>query len=290
MKPLFTIAAAFLTFAVGSAPAQAPKKPDPVDQIAATLTPSQIVVYKEVDDRKLELHVFAAKDAQPGERRPCLVAIHGGGWTGGEPKRFYPFAAHFTDQGMVGVSVQYRLAKKDGSVTVFDCVKDVRSALRYLKAHAAELGIDPDRMIVSGGSAGGHLAAATAQFDDINAESDDLSIDPTPAGLILYFPVIDTSSEGYGQAKIGDDWEKLSPLHRVKPGLPPTLVLHGTGDTVTPFKGAAAFTEAMKKAGNRCELIVNEGGRHGYLMFDRALYDKAMTDSETFVRSLGWIP
>lgn len=285
-----TIAAALLILAIGSASAQAPKKPDAVDQIAETLSPSQIVVYKEVDDRKLELHVFAAKNAKPGEHRPCVVAIHGGGWAGGEPKRFYPFAAHFTESGMVGISVQYRLMKKDGSVTVFDCVKDVRSAVRYLKAHATELGIDPERMIVSGGSAGGHLAAAVAMFDDINAESDDLSIDPTPAGLILYFPVIDTSAEGYGQAKIGDDWQTLSPLHRVKPGLPPALVLHGTGDTVTPFKGAAAFTQAMKKAGNRCELIPNDGGRHGYLMFDRGLYDRAMADSETFVRSLGWIP
>ena len=185
---LHIIALAALAALATSALAQAPKKPDPVDQIAATLKPSEILVYKEVDDRKLELHVFAAKDAQPGERRPCLVAIHGGGWTGGEPKRFYPFAAHFADHGMVGVSVQYRLVKKGGSVTAFDSVKDVRSAVRYLKAHADELGIDPAKMIVSGGSAGGHLAAATAQFDDINAESDDLSIDPTPLDSFSIFP------------------------------------------------------------------------------------------------------
>lgn len=266
-----------------------PKQPDPVDRIAATLRPSRILVYKEVDHRRLELHLFAAHGAGPGQKRPCFVAIHGGGWWRGEPRRFYPFAAHFAALGMVGVSVQYRLITKDGRVTVADCVEDVRSAVRYLKAHADEVGIDPGRIVVSGGSAGGHLAVSTALFGDVNAANDDLSIDPCPAGLILYFPVIDTSEEGYGWATIGAGWERLSPLHRVRPGLPPTLVLHGTGDTVTPFKGVADFARAMKKAGNRCDLIVKEGGEHGFLMFDRGLFDQAMADSEAFVRSLGFI-
>jgi hypothetical protein len=67
------------------------------------------------------------------------------------------------------------------------------------------------------------------------------------------------------------------------------ITIHGTGDTVTPFKGAQLFHDAMLKAGNRSELVVNEGGRHGYLMFDRALYDETLRKTEVFLTSLGML-
>jgi acetyl esterase len=107
---------------------------------------------------------------------------------------------------------------------------------------------------------------------------------------VLLFPVIDTSKEGYGQAKIGERWQELSPAHNVRAGLPPTLIFHGTGDTVTPFAGAKTFHEAMLKAGNRCELDVNEGGAHGYLMRDKALFDDTMKKTDAFLKSLGLLP
>src|SRR5206468_5584915 len=154
--------------------------------------------------------------------------------------------------------------------------KDGRSALRYVRGHAPELGVDPQKLVVSGGSAGGHVAAATALFEGIEEAGEDTKVSCTPNAMVLLFPVIDTSKEGYGNAKCGADWEKISPLHKVKAGLPPTITFHGTGDTTTPFKGAKLFHEAMLKAGNRSELVVNEGGKHGYLMFDRALYDQTM--------------
>lgn len=271
-------------------PTPAKKQPDPVDQLAAALTPTRIVPYKTVGDRKLELHIFNPKGHQATDRRACFVTIHGGGWTGGVPKRMYAFAAHYADLGLVGISIQYRLHDPKTGVSVFDCTQDARSAVRYVKAHAAELGIDPAKLIVSGGSAGGHLAAATALFDDVNAETDDKSISPTPAALVLLFPVIDTSKEGYGQAKIGDRWQELSPVHHVRAGLPPTITFHGTGDTVTPFAGAKAFHEAMLKAGNRSELVINDGGAHGYLMRDRALLDDTFKRSDAFLKSLNLLP
>lgn len=269
-----------------SLPAQtAAKAKDPVDQLAAALTPSRKAVYKQVGGRALEMHVFEPEGHRPGDRRACFLTIHGGGWTGGAPPRMYPFAAHYARQGLVGISLQYRLHNPKAGVSVFDCVKDVRSAMRHLRDHAAEFGIDPAKIIVSGGSAGGHLAAATALFDEVNEAGEEGKV--SPAALILLFPVIDTSAEGYGQAKIGERWRELSPLHQVRPGLPPTLVFHGTGDTVTPFAGAKAFHEAMRQAGNTCELDVNEGGVHGYLMRDRTLFDATLRKSDTFLRAQG---
>ena len=267
----------------------APKAADPVSQIAATLTPSRQVVYKKTPTRDLKLHLFEPKGFKSTDKRPVFVAIHGGGWVGMGPERFYPFAAHFADLGMVGISIEYRLAsRKQGTgTTPFECVKDARSAIRYIRDHAAELGIDPGHVIACGGSAGGHLAASTALFDAVNEEGEPTQTSPIPQALVLLFPVIDTSSKGYGNALIGPRWQEIDPLHHVRKGLPPTLVFHGTGDTTTPFAGAKSFQEAMLADGNHCELVVNEGGKHGYLMRDRTLFDKTLQRTEQFLRSHG---
>ena len=267
------------------------KKLDPVDQVAIQLEPSRQIVYKTIDEnasdgerirRELYLHVFQPEDWSAGQRLPCFVVIHGGGWTGGEPRRMYPFASHFADLGMVGISVQYRLMSSKRGATVFDSVSDVRSAIRFIKSNSDDLGIDANRLVISGGSAGGHLAAATAMFSEVNDPADDLGVDPKPNALVLLFPVIDTSEEGYGQRKIGVDWAQLSPLHRVVKGIPPTLIFHGTGDTVTPYAGAAAFATSMREKGNSCELVSHDGGRHGYLMFDQSLFEETLAKMEEY--------
>jgi len=281
----------FLTLLLGlSLQAQTPAKPkdpDATDLRAAKLQPTKIVVYKTVGALELKLHVFEPQGLKAGDKRACFLIIHGGGWTGGAPPRMYPFAAHFAEKGMVGISMSYRLHSAKTGVSVFDCVKDARSAVRYIRSHAVELGIDPQKIIVSGGSAGGHLAVSTALFDKVNEDNDDLAMSATPTALVLLFPVIDTSKDGYGQAKIGERWQELSPAHNVRAGLPPTLTFHGTGDTVTPFAGAKTFHEAMLKAGNRSELDVNEGGAHGYLMRDAALLDDTLRKTDAFLKSLG---
>lgn len=270
------------------AEAAAPARPpDALDKMATSLEPTRTVVYKKVGDRELHLCVFEPAGHQPTDQRACFVTIHGGGWTRGEPRRMYPFAAHYAARGMVGISVQYRLLDRAKGVTVFDCVKDGRSALRYVRAHAAEFGIDPQKIVVQGGSAGGHLAAGTALFDGVDEAGEDTSVSCVPNAMVLLFPVIDTSTNGYGHAKIGARWQELSPVHHVRAGLPPTIMFHGTGDKTTPFKGAQAFHDAMLKAGNRCDLVVEEGGQHAYLMRTQPLYDEAERKTDGFLRSLG---
>lgn len=261
----------------------------PLEPIAAKLEPSTIVTYKTVGDKELGLHIFNPTEHKASDTRAAFVSFHGGGWSGGFPRRFYPFVDHFTRMGLVGISVEYRLLKRDLGITVFDCVKDARSAIRYIRAHASELGIDPNKLIVSGGSAGAHLAAGTALFDGIDEPGDDISISTSPNVMILYYPVIDTSLGGYGNEKIGARWRELSPVDNVRGDLPPTLLLHGTGDTLTPFAGAKRFAQEMLEAGNDCQLIPYEGGRHGYLIFDLDLFNQAMDQTELFLRALGML-
>ncbi len=274
------------TSSLAQTPTPNPQTNDHVAKLAAALKPTREIVYKKVADRELHLHIFNPEGWKAADRRACFITIHGGGWTGGTPPRMYPFADHYAKLGLVGISVQYRLYDPKTQTTVFDCVKDARSAVRYVRAHAGELGIDPEKIIVSGGSAGGHLAVATAIFDGVDEAGEDARDSAVPNALVLLFPVIDTSKDGYGNAKIGERWKELSPAHNVRAGLPPTITFHGTGDTVTPFKGAQMFHDAMLKAGNRSELVVNEGGAHGYLMRTQPLYDECLGKSDAFLSSL----
>lgn len=263
------------------------KKPPPrvTDPTNATLQPTRVVEYKVVGDLHLSLNIFqpeiTARDA--GKPLPCFVAIHGGGWTGGEPRVMFTQVKQMTDLGMIGVSVQYRLTGGRKTATVFDCVKDGKSAVRYIRKHAAELGIDPDRIAVCGGSAGGHVAVGTAIFPEINEAGEDAAVSSVPNALILYYPVIDTSTEGYGNAKCGERWKELSPVHNVKPGLPPTIIFHGTGDLTTPYQGAAEFHKLMKQHGNVCELVTHEGGVHGYFLYEQPLYDQTVRRTIEFL-------
>ncbi len=258
-----------------------PGKPD-FTTLQETLKPDKVVTYKTIGGRELTLHFFHPDGFNASGPWPAFVTIHGGGWTSGTPGRFYPYAHALSEKGYVGISVEYRLVSQKG-VTVFDCVKDGRAAVRYVRAHAKELGIDPDRIAVSGGSAGGHVAAGTAFFDGMDHPDEDLKISCRPDALVLFFPVIDTSEKGYGQKKIGKDWKSISPVDQVKPKAPPTLIFHGDADTVAPYAGSQLFTKRMQEAGNVCELITQPGGIHGHTNNDMALFDSAVGKTAEFL-------
>ena len=256
----------------------------PLRPIAAQLEPTRTVTYKQVAGRSLRLHLFEPQGHKATDRRPVFLVIHGGGWTGGNARRFYPIADDFRRQGMLGISLEYRLLNAAARTTVFDCVKDGRSAVRFVRSHAQELGADPHRIVVAGGSAGGHVAAGTALFDNVNEDNEETDVSCRPDVLVLYYPVIDTSADGYGQQKIGDRWRELSPVDHVRAGLPPTILFHGTADTVTPYAGAKRFHQRMQQAGNHCRLISHPGGRHGYFLFELPLYEQAMQQTTQFLR------
>ncbi len=300
MKLNYRLAVFFLcTFSVSLSDrantfAQSQARPSRVlEPLAAKIDPSQKTVYKAVDGRELELHIFEPEGHDPAtDQRPCFLIIHGGGWTGGEPRKFYTIADHYAKKGMLAISLQYRLIDAQAGVTVFDCVKDGRSAVRWLRAHARMLGIDSKRIAVSGGSAGGHVALGTAVFEnspDVDESTDDLSVSCVPDLLIPLNPVIDTSANGYGQSKIGERWRALSPLHHVKRGLPPMLICHSTGDTVTPYVGAARFVELSKAAGNDCQIFTFEGGRHGWFIFNLDHYAALLRVIDDYLKKQNFI-
>lgn len=216
------------------------------------------VAYKTVGAGTLDLHVFAqAADAAAGgtHGRPAIVFFFGGGWTHGTPVQFYAECAHFADRGFVAISADYRVASTHGTKPA-EAVEDAQDALRWVRTHAAELGVDPGRIVAAGASAGGHLAATAALRAGV-AER--------PAALLLLYPVLDTSPAGYGHAWFGEGFAAWSPLHlleTVPAPLPPTLILVGSADAATPEGTARAYQARAKAAGAICEVAVFAGGGH----------------------------
>ncbi|MBA4191762.1 MAG: hypothetical protein C0467_27600, partial [Planctomycetaceae bacterium] len=240
-----------------------PKEPDaPAPKKDAPAAPKE-VTYKEASGAKLQLSVYAPAGAKPGDGRTAIVFFFGGGWSGGTPKQFEPFARHFAGLGCVAICADYRVSSRNKTTPV-EAVRDAKSAVRFVREHAREWGADPNRIVAAGGSAGGHLAACTALVPGFLDEKDAKDADAAPNAMVLFNPVLDTSAAGFGGAKRGDELKPISPQHNVRAKLPPVLVIHGTADATVPFKQVEAFAKAMRDAGNVCEVEAFEGRGHGF--------------------------
>ncbi len=258
------------------------------------LKADRLLTYKTAGEVALKLHVFEPTGLKAGNRRPAIVFFFGGGWNSGEAKQFYQHARTLADLGMVAFSAEYRVKGRD-KVTPFECVKDAKSAIRWVRAHAAELGVDPDRIVAAGGSAGGHIAACTGLAAGGEEAGEDLKISSVPNLMILFNPVLDTTTNGYGANNFkAAQQTELSPSHRMRRGVPPTIVFHGTADKTVPFENAERFTRLMKEAGNDCVLVPFPGKGHGFFngsffrpQSDGMDYDLTMKRSIEFLAAYG---
>lgn len=227
------------------------------------------VLYKTTTDAKgnkveLFLHVFKPEGWKAGDQRPAIVCFFGGGWVGGKPDQFYPQCRELAGRGMVAISAEYRIQSKHGTPPQA-CVEDGKSAIRFVRGNAEALGIDPQRIVGAGGSAGGHVAACTGVISDYEAVAEDKTISSVPNLMVLFNPVIDTSPQtGYGAKKIGDNPLTLSPLHQVHKGQPPSLILHGIADTTVSIDSVRRFEKACKDKDIACRLAAYEGAGHGF--------------------------
>jgi len=251
------------------------------------------VNYKEIDSVLLTLRLYYPPSAEKDEPYPAIIFFFGGGWRGGAITQFTPQARHFARRGMVAVLADYRVESRHGT-TPFDAVRDARSAIRFLRQHAAPLGIDPDRIAGSGGSAGGHLAAAAATIESEVEPGESRKISPRPNALVLFNPVIDNGPEGYGYERVGGEarFREISPLHNIRPGTPPTIIFLGTEDSLIPVKTAESYCQKMKLVGSRCELKLYEGRGHGFFNRNRSPehYRQTLDAADRFLVSLGYLP
>lgn len=279
--------------------------------------------YKVVGANSLRLLIVKPEQWRPEDRRPAILWIHGGGWSGGQPDRFVPHCRYAALRGAVGFSVQYRLipsAKRGGSSgagqeraeasiqaatgsepspggkrcereqpaseeqpsltasIVEDCLDDCIDALRFIHEQAAALGVDPDRIIVAGDSAGGHLAACLGTLPP----DDQLR----PFAVVNCNGIVDLTDKWRHSArapqpeKTASDKEavrewfqqreearRLSPLHRIRAGQPPSLTLHGLLDRTVEAEQSARYVEEHRMYGNDSRLILYPRSKHAFILF-----------------------
>ncbi|MBK1875889.1 alpha-L-fucosidase [Pelagicoccus mobilis] len=251
----------------------------------------RIEIYKTIGDVELKLHIFEPPGHDTSHKTPAIVFFHGGGWRGGGYTHFSGQCEYLAERGMVAMTASYRTEKGHGT-TPQECVKDAKSAIRWVRAHADELGIDPNRIAAGGGSAGGHMAAATATLRKYDEEGEDTAISCVPDALVLLNPVADNSSIGFGHNRVKEYWRDFSPLHNIGSDAPPTLILTGSLDTAFKAKSAKAYKERMSELGLRCDLIIYKGQPHAFFNRERSekMYFQTLQDADTFLTSLGYLP
>ncbi len=275
MKPILKILAAFFLITLAASH-------------AADIT-SEKVIYKKAGDRELKLTIEKPADWKASDKRPAIVFYFGGGWVGGTPEQFKPQSEYFATRGMVGVRVEYRVIAKGDKGPPVVCCNDAKSAMRWVRVHSAELGVDPQRIAASGGSAGGHLAAFTSIVEGVDDPADDLKVSPRGNALVLFNPVFDNGPEnGYGAERVGARFKEFSPAHNVTSAAPPTIVFLGGNDNLIPVSLLDRFKANMTKAGVRCETHVYDGQPHGF--FNKEPYKTAtLIEVDKFLASLGWL-
>ena len=199
-------------------------------------------VYKKTPQAELLIHVSYPPGWKASDRRPAIVFFFGGGWIGGTVEQFAPQAAYLAGRGMVAARADYRVWSRH-KATPDQCVEDARGAVRWMRANAAKLGICPAQLCASGGSAGGHLAIATACVQGVDADTDDKTISAVPNLLVLYNPVMDTTIYR-GRIASDEMARRLSPMHNITKDLPPAVFYYGADDKfyepVKPLPARAA--------------------------------------------------
>jgi len=253
-------------------------------------------VYKTIGRTELKLYIFQPSEHNYQEQLPAIVFFHGGGWGGGHAWQFVPQCKYLAERGMVAISVQYRVRKRQG-VTPFECVADAKSAIRWVKVHASDFGIDKNRIVAGGGSAGGHLAACSALIKEFDEKNEDLSISSIPSALVLFNPVLDVPEILHilpkKVIKVFEGREtEISPIHHVAEGAPPTIIFHGTADGNVPFHQASRFCDVMKKYGNQCEVVPFEGLGHGFFNYNKGgnpAFLATIENTVKFLISIGYL-
>ena len=264
-------------------------------------------VYRTVGDVELRMYLCNPEDHSADDQRPAIVFFFGGGWRSGSPQQFLPHCQYLAERGMVAAVADYRVATRHG-VTADECVKDAKSAIRWLRVNADRLGVDPNRIAAGGGSAGGHLAAATATLPGHDPDPDGVS--PVPDALVLFNPAtvlapVDGGPDPTAEQRerfdalakrFGAPPESMSPYHHLGAGLPPTIVFHGTADETVPHSTAVQFCDGLRAHKARCDLVSYNGAGHGFFNFGRGegdekdkMYEDTVYRMDGFLYSLEWL-
>lgn len=248
-------------------------------------------IYKQTPQGELKLFAHYPLDWKPTDKHAAIVFFFGGGWKNGTPNQFLNQATYLATRGMVALRADYRVESRQHT-TPESAVEDAKSAVRWVRAHAAELGVDPQRIVASGGSAGGHLAACTGMTEALEVRNEDAKISSLPNAMVLFNPALDLAA-----LEIAKQWPEgkeegnkivplIDPARFIKKGLAPTVIYFGSADRMLDH--ARTFADQSKTFGNRCELFTAAGQPHGF--FNRSPWQEVtLRQTDMFLTSLGYL-
>jgi acetyl esterase/lipase len=258
---------------------QASQRQDPPFILPDSVELRRDIVYARYGAREVKLDLYLPKTG--GGPFPAIVYIHGGGWRNGSKSAFSRQAAHMATKGFAGACIEYRLS---GEAKFPAALHDSKAAVRWVRANAKKLNIDPDRIGAAGGSAGGHLAAllgTTAHIRDFEGDGGNAGVSSQVQAVAAFNPAVDLVSFGKGDpgnaqnsvfaflgATYADKpelWASATPTTHVSAKSAPTLFLHGTADTTVPYQQSIDMGAALKK-GRRTRRVVHGPGRRARIL------------------------
>ncbi len=242
------------------------------------------ILYKSANEGELNLFIYKPSEFDIKKKYSCIVFFHGGGWNSGNPEQFQRQSRYFASRGMVAVSVEYRIRNKHGTSPI-QAMEDAKSAIRFIRSNARLLSIDPSKIAVAGGSAGGHLAAVAGNIDLFDNSDEDLTISSKPNLLILYNPVIDFGTRKWLWINNPSD---ASPIHNISKGSPPTIILTGTNDKIVPVESIMNYKKIMESVGSRCDIILYKGAEHAFFNRGDDFIDTVF-QTDIFLKSNGYL-
>lgn len=287
---------ALLLIAITSiASAQSSKKAKGSGKIAPPRLTDVVVkhedkLYKTTPQGELKLHFAFPADWKPSDKRPAIVFFFGGGWKSGSYTQFMALSDYLASRGMVAASADYRI-ESIHHTTPDACVEDARSAVRWMRAHAGEIGLDPQRLAAGGGSAGGHLAACTATITTLDLSTEDKSISAAPNAMMLFNPALNIGTlfkarpapdAKFSQAQA----DAITPNSFLTKNTPPAIIFFGTADQLKV--GGDEYLAKAQSLGLRAELWTAADQAHGF--FNRAPWTQVTAlKADEFLTSLGWL-
>ena len=249
-------------------------------------------VYKQASGDDLWIYRFDPSGHDPvKDKRPAVVFFFGGGWNGGTVTQFEQHSKYLAARGMVAFVADYRVKNRQKTAPNA-CVADGKSAVRWVRSNSERLGIDPDRIAAGGGSAGGHVAAATGICDELDDPAEnDSKVSSKANALLLFNPVYDNGPEGYGHARVTQWFPAISPAHNISQDDPPAIVFFGSKDSLVPVSTAKKFDADLKAVGVKSEVWIYEGQPHGF--FNESKSQESFLDTvlkmDGFLVSIGWL-
>jgi acetyl esterase len=243
----------------------------------------KVYAYKEVDGVVREMEIYFPKGHDTSkETVPGIILFHGGGWGGGSRKAFSYQCNYFASRGLVAATVTYTLASKkykgQGSKKRV-CITDAKSAIRWFKQHADELGIDPNRIIAGGGSAGGHICLLATTNPDLGDPNDPKEFDTSVAAYVLFNPALAANDSKDPEVDL---------LQHLNADFPPAIVFFGSNDTKW-MKGWNSAYEKMTSLGIKSmDLWIAEGQTHAF--FNREPWaDITLAAADEFLTNLSFL-